>query len=62
MEKSVIKTQFAKKLIYITPEETVRQRAICYIIESLGVPEGEIAVVLLRSANLHMHYIQFRFI
>lgn len=33
-----------KKLIYITPEETVRQRAICYIVESLGVPEGMIAV------------------
>lgn len=33
-----------KKLIFITPEETVRQRAIRYIVDVLGVPEGMLAV------------------
>ena len=33
-----------KKLIYITPEETVRQTAISYLIKCLGVPEEMIIV------------------
>ena len=28
-----------KKLIYITPEETVRQKTISYLLDELGVPK-----------------------
>lgn len=33
-----------KKLIYITPEETVRQRVISYLIDTLNVPLEMISV------------------
>lgn len=33
-----------EKLIYITPEETVRQKILSYLVDELGVPKGMIAV------------------
>ena len=33
-----------QKLIYITPEETVRQRMISYLVNELKVPRGAILV------------------
>ena len=33
-----------QKLIYITPEETVRQRMISYLVNELKVPKGAILV------------------
>ena len=33
-----------KKLIYITPEETVRQRVVSYLINELNVPAEQIVV------------------
>lgn len=44
MVKMLISTRFAKKMIYITPEETVRQHVISYLLDELKVPENMLRV------------------
>ena len=54
-----------QKLIYITPEETVRQRMISYLVNELKVPKGAILVeekkelILLFMARKMKHNIQY---